>query len=170
MRLIYETHSTSTDNEIAVASGHSDPDLSSVGELQAAQLGERRAGDRIAVVYCSDLLRARRTAEIVFGDGGVPIVADARLRECNFGEMNGRAADEVHRARGNHVTKPFAGGESYADVVRRVRSFLEDASGQHGTSTSLVIAHRAPHHAFEHLLNHRDLAQVVNDDWLWQPG
>ncbi len=170
MRLIYETHSTSTDSEIGVASGHNDPDLSATGERQAAELGERRVADDIVTVYCSNLVRAQRTAEIAFGDRGVPIIADARLRECNFGQMNGHAADRVSAVAARHATDPFPGGESYADVVRRVRQFLDDASSRHGAETVLVIAHRAPHHAFEHLLNGRDLAEVVTGDWEWQPG
>jgi alpha-ribazole phosphatase/probable phosphoglycerate mutase len=170
MRLIYETHSSSTDNEIGVASGHNDPDLSATGERQAAELAERRTGEEIAAVYCSDLLRARRTAQIAFGDRRVPIITDARLRECDFGNMNGDAAEQVRAVSARHVTEPFPGGESYTDVVRRVRLFLQDASGQHGSATVLVIAHRAPHHALEHLLNDRDLAAVVNGDWQWQPG
>ncbi len=170
MRLIYETHSTSTDNEIGVASGQNDPDLSANGERQAFELGERRAADQIAAVYCSDLTRARRTAEIAFGGRGLPIVADARLRECNFGTMNRHPADQVAAMRARYTTEPFPGGESYADVVSRVGLFLDDASTQHGAETVLVIAHRAPHHAFEHLLNGRDLAEVVTGDWEWQPG
>ena len=63
MRLIYETHSTSTDNEIGVASGQNDPDLSTTGERQAFELGERRGADQIAAVYCSDLTRAQRTRD-----------------------------------------------------------------------------------------------------------
>ena len=170
MRLIYETHSTSTDNETGVASGHDDPDLSATGERQAAALGQRRAREGIAAVYCSDSLRARRTAEIAFGDSGVSIITDARLRECNFGNLNGHAAEQVRAVRARHVTEPFPGGESYADVVSRVRLFLHDASSRHAAETVLVIAHRAPHHAFEHLLNGRDLAEVVTGDWEWQPG
>jgi broad specificity phosphatase PhoE len=84
MRLIYETHSTSTDNEAGLASGHNDPDLSPLGREHAAELGERRAGDGISMVYCSDLLRARRTAEIAFGDAGVPIVVDSRLESATL--------------------------------------------------------------------------------------
>lgn len=170
MRLVYETHSTSTDNELGVASGHNDPDLSATGERQAAELGQRRAGDDIAVVYCSDSLRARRTAAIAFGESGVPITTDARLRECNFGEMNGAPVERVQAVREAHVSEPFPSGESYADVVLRVRSFLDYAYSQHAAETVLVIAHRAPHHAFEHLLNGRDLAEVVAADWEWRPG
>ena len=50
MRLIYETHSTSTDNEIGVASGQNDPDLSATGERQAFDLGERDAAGALEEV------------------------------------------------------------------------------------------------------------------------
>ena len=170
MRIIFETHSTSTDNEAGMASGHNDPDLSPLGEQQAAELGERRAAEEIVAVYCSDLRRARRTAEIAFAGRGVPVVADTRLRECNFGELNGAPRDRVHALSAQHVTAPFPGGESYADVVRRVESFLDDALGQHASETVRVIAHRATHHAVEHLLNGRDLAGLIAGDWAWQPG
>jgi broad specificity phosphatase PhoE len=76
----------------------------------------------------------------------------------------------VHALRAQYVNEPFTGGESYADVVRRVRLFLGDASRKHGAGTVLVIAHRAPHYAFEHLLNGGDLAALVAGEWQWQPG
>jgi broad specificity phosphatase PhoE len=170
VRLIYETHSTSTDNEAGRASGHNDPDLSPLGEQQASELGERRARDRISAVYCSDLLRARRTAEIAFGGTEVPIIQDPRLRECDYGQMNGAPADEVHSVRGDHVTEPFPAGESCADVVTRVASFLDDLRRDHPKDTVLIIAHRAPHHALEHLLNGHDLTALATGAWSWQPG
>ncbi|MEX0683717.1 MAG: histidine phosphatase family protein [Dehalococcoidia bacterium] len=170
MRLIYETHSTSTDNEAGAASGHNDPDLSPTGRLQAAELGNRRAADGIDVVYCLDLLRARRTAEIAFGDTGVPIRTDARLRECNFGEMNGHPVAEVHAASRDHVSNPFPDGESYTDVTRRVGAFLDDLRRENEARVVLVVAHRAPHHAIEHILNGHDLAELVTGAWEWQPG
>jgi broad specificity phosphatase PhoE len=170
VRLIYETHSTSTDNERGVASGHSDPDLSPLGEQQAAELGKRRYRTDLVAVYCSDLLRARRTAEIAFGGSGVPIFVDARLRECDFGDLNAHPADEVHAAVPSHVFDPFPGGESYADVVERLRALLDDVRSAHSRGAVLLVAHRAPHHALEHLLNGRDLTGVVTGDWEWQPG
>ena len=84
--------------------------------------------------------------------------------------MNGHAAEQVRAVRARHVTQPFPDGESYTDVVRRVSLFLDDALSRHGAETVLVIGHRAPHHAFEHLLNGRDLAEVVTGDWEWQAG
>jgi broad specificity phosphatase PhoE len=169
MLLIYETHSTSTDNEAGVASGHHDPDLSPLGLEQAAELGRRRT-ENVAAVYCSDLLRTRRTAEIAFAHRRIPILADARLRECNFGLMNGAPARDVHAAAANHVFEPFPGGESYADVAGRVRAFLAGITSGHREDTVVIVAHRAPHHALEHLLHGRDLAAVVTAPWQWQPG
>jgi alpha-ribazole phosphatase/probable phosphoglycerate mutase len=83
-RLIFETHATSYDNEAGSASGHVDVDLSPNGERQAAALGERYATDLPSLIVTSDLRRSWRTAEIAFG-AVVPIVRDARLRECDSG-------------------------------------------------------------------------------------
>jgi broad specificity phosphatase PhoE len=170
MRLIYETHATSTDNEAGVASGHNDPDLSIAGEEQAAELGRRRAAEGVAAVYCSDLRRARRTAVIAFRGRGIPILIDARLRECDFGEMSGRPAAEIDAVRARYVFDSFPGGESYAEVVKRVRRFIEEVRPRHIGQTVIVIAHRGPHHALEHLLRGRDLLEAVTAPWEWRPG
>src|SRR6266545_6363763 len=80
VEIIFEYHSTSTDNEAGVASGWSDPPLSAKGRAVAKELGERRQGEQIDAVFCSDLRRAIETAEIAFGKR-IPIHADHRLRE-----------------------------------------------------------------------------------------
>ena len=60
MRLIFETHATSVDNEAGLASGWFDVALSQTGEQQAALLGVRRRHDDLAAVFCSDLTRSAR--------------------------------------------------------------------------------------------------------------
>jgi broad specificity phosphatase PhoE len=87
MILVFETHATSFDNEAGLASGWYDVDLSPAGEAQARALGERRRDEALAAIYSSDLRRAVRTAEIAFGDRGLPIVQDRRLRECDYGRL-----------------------------------------------------------------------------------
>jgi broad specificity phosphatase PhoE len=79
--IVFETHATSIDNEAGIASGHHDADLSALGVRQARELGARHAGRDLAAVWCSDLRRSYRTAEIAFGRRDVPIVRDRRLRE-----------------------------------------------------------------------------------------
>jgi len=90
VELVYETHSLTVDNENWIATGWLDGELSERGREQARALGERRSD--ADVVYASDLGRAVETAEIAFGATGIPVHFDSRLRECNYGELNGRPA------------------------------------------------------------------------------
>lgn len=169
LRIIFETHSTSLDNESGIASGQIDIDLSPLGVRQARELGIRRRDDKIEVVYASDLRRSWRTAEIAFGGTGVPIVRDARLRECDYGEINGRPVAEVDGYRARAVHDPFPGGESYMQAVERVRAWLEVVR-RRPERRVLVIAHRATFYALEHLLSGVPLDAAVNARFSWQPG
>ena len=91
IEIVYETHGTSVHNESGIGTGWLDGRLSERGKREAEDLGRRRRGDGIAAVYCSDLGRAVETAEIAFAGSGIPIHSDPRLRECNYGELNGAA-------------------------------------------------------------------------------
>ena len=73
LELVYETHSTSVDNDRGIATGWLPGELSELGREQARALGERRRNDGIAVVYSSDLGRAVETAEIAFTGSGIPV-------------------------------------------------------------------------------------------------
>ena len=168
--LVFETHSTSLDNEAGLASGWSDVDLSSTGEEQARQLGVRWAGEPFAAVFCSDLNRAYRTGEIAFGQRGASIVRDARLRECNYGVLTRSPASRIDACRLRYVDLPFPEGESYQQVVERVRSFLDEVAGREDNRSVLVIGHRATFFALEHLINATPLRQVIASPWNWRPG
>src|SRR5919108_6338 len=124
IEIVFETHSTTTDNERWVASGWLDGQLSTLGRRQAKELGERRADDELVAVFCSDLARAVETAQIAFGGRGLPIFKDWRLRECNYGMLNGTAVARLEIERASHVLDPWAGGESYPHGVAPGRSFL----------------------------------------------
>ncbi|MDX6507393.1 MAG: hypothetical protein QOG06_2037, partial [Gaiellaceae bacterium] len=64
-----------------------------------------------------------------FGGSGIEIRQDARLRECNYGELNGAPVEELD-PRVRFVDEPFPGGESYRDCVEKLRSFLADAAAE----------------------------------------
>jgi 2,3-bisphosphoglycerate-dependent phosphoglycerate mutase len=101
VELIYETHSWSTDNEAGVATGWLPGALSERGRRAAAELGRRRRSDRLTAVYVSDLDQAVQTASIAFAGNGVPVFQDARLREVNYGELNGMPAQHLNQIRGD---------------------------------------------------------------------
>ena len=170
LTLVFETHATTVDNEAALASGWFDVALSTAGEQQARMLGARRRDDRLAVVFCSDLTRSFRTAEIAFGDRSLPIVRDARLRECDYGDLTRRPTSEIERRRLRHLVDPFPNGESYQQVVERVSGWLGDVRPQFDDCIVLIIGHRATFYALEHLLNGVPLREAVESPWIWQPG
>jgi broad specificity phosphatase PhoE len=168
--LVYETHSTTTDNEAGIATGWNEGRLSGAGRGFAEALGERRRDDGIAVVYTSDLGRAVETARIAFSGSGIPVREDRRLRECNYGELNGRPVPEIDAVRLDHVDEPFPGGESYNNVIERTRSFLGDLPEDLDGARIVLIAHSANRWALEHLLNGKDLRELVAAPFEWQEG
>jgi alpha-ribazole phosphatase/probable phosphoglycerate mutase len=168
--IVFETHSTTTDNERWVASGWLDGQLSIAGKRQANELAERRKGDAIAAVFTSDLGRAVETAQIAFGGREVPIFHDWRLRECDYGELNGTPVARLEVERSRHVYEPYPGGESYGQVVFRVQSFLHDLSPRFDSQRIVVIGHSATQWALQHLLEGTPLSQLVEGSFHWQPG
>ncbi|HYI75858.1 MAG TPA: histidine phosphatase family protein [Gaiellaceae bacterium] len=170
IEILFESHSTSVDNERWIASGWLDPQLSPLGRRQAKDLGERRAEDEIVAVFCSDLARAAETAQIAFGGRGLPIFKDWRLRECNYGMLNGTAVARLEVERTKHVVDPYSGGESYVDVVARARSFLDDLPSRYPDRRIVVIGHSATKWAFDHILEGTPLDELVEGSFRWQPG
>src|SRR5215216_7803998 len=107
LMLVFETHATSLDNEAGLASGWFDVALSATGEEQARTPGALRGDDHFDVAFCSDLSRSFRTAEIAFGDRSLPIIRDARLRECNYGDLTRQPTSEIAQRRLLHLVDPF---------------------------------------------------------------
>jgi broad specificity phosphatase PhoE len=170
IELVYETHSRTIDNETGFATGWLPGRLSETGRGFARKLGERRRDDGLVVVFTSDLARAVETAELAFAGSGIPVREDSRLRECNYGELNGRPVAEIDAEKLRRIDEPYPGGESYRQVVERVESFLEDLSPECDGSRVLVISHAAPRWALEHLLHGVPLEDLVTAPFEWQEG
>jgi broad specificity phosphatase PhoE len=71
IELIFETHSTTVDNEQGHATGWLPGQLSERGQTRAQQLGCRRLGDGITAVFSSDLTRAAQTVTAAFGTSAI---------------------------------------------------------------------------------------------------
>ena len=170
IELVYETHSTTVDNETGVATGWLEGRLSAQGRLQAAALGERRRNDGLAAVFTSDLGRAIETVQVAFSGSELPVHHDWRLRECNYGELNGAPVAEIEAQRAQRIGEPFPGGESYLQVVERTRSFLNDLFPEQEGKRVLLIAHSANRWALQHLLLGLPLDEVVKGPFDWQEG
>jgi broad specificity phosphatase PhoE len=169
VEFVYETHSISVDNERGIATGWLPGELSPEGRRLAHALGERRRNDGIDCVFTSDLRRAVETAQIAFDGSGVEIRQDARLRECNYGDLNGAPVGELD-PRLRFIDRPYPGGESYRDCVEKMRSFLGDVASEFDGRRVLVIAHSAQRWALRHLLEGVALEELVDAPFDWQEG
>ncbi len=109
IELVFETHSTTVDNEQGHATGWLPGQLSEQGRTQAQQLGRRRTGDQITAVFSSDLARAAQTASIAFAGSAIPVLYYWRLRECDYGQRNGMPVAELHAGRREHLDRRHAG-------------------------------------------------------------
>ena len=127
--VVFETHSTSEHNEAGIATGWLGGALSATGRAQAVELGERRRDDGLEVVVASDLWRAVETAAIAFQGSRIPLLVDWRLRECDYGELNGMPRTLLDEQRARRIDEPWPGGESWRDAVARVSSFLDEVRG-----------------------------------------
>src|SRR6476620_6214460 len=146
---------------IDIAQRDVDVPLSALGERQSRALGdwfgEQAEGARPTAMLTSTYLRARQTAQAIRDAGGVahdaPTVVDERLREKEFGVLDRltklgieqRFPDQAAlRARiGKFYFRP-PGGESWCDVILRLRSVLDTVSLHHSQPGArvLIVAHQ----------------------------
>ncbi len=151
--IYYQGHARTLDIERGIASGHFDVALATSGLEQAAE--EYRpvyGGIRFDTAYTSDTQRAYDTARIILAGRDIAIVQDARLRECDYGDMTGGSRAKVEAARAEHVTTPFPNGESYEQVMRRMKAFVDDVARTDGGKTLLVVGHYATYLGLEHVI------------------
>jgi broad specificity phosphatase PhoE len=170
VEIVFETHSTSHDNERGLAAGWAPVALSDEGRRQAAELGRRRRADGIDAVFASDLARAVETARIAFADGGPPLFLDWRLRECDYGDLNGAPAGLVHGQRLERLDEPYPNGESWRQAVNRVDRFLTEAADLWSGRRILVIGHLATRFAIERRADVGPLEALLVAPFAWQPG
>ena len=118
----YFVHGTTTDNIDKKASGWLPGELSEKGIQQAIALGETIKDEHFDVVFCSDLKRAIDSSGLVFKERNIEIIADERIRECNYGDYNG--LDSKLADYKSHIEERFPRGENMHDVEKRIASFL----------------------------------------------
>lgn len=107
-----------------------DWDLSELGIEQAKRIGESLSPeikDKQYIMYSSDLLRAKHTAEIVATFLSIEPILSESLRELNLGEAVGKSEEWAHK---NTIVwmktiddKPFNGAESRREVWSRLLNF-----------------------------------------------
>ena len=173
IKITYFVHGTTLDNENHKSSGWNDAKLSDLGIIQSKDLTKLTVDKVFDAVFTSDLSRAIDSAHLAWGDT-YPQYSDKRLRECNYGDLNGEDSDIVEPMQEKSINTPMPNGESYEDVKARVNDFLnsirEDFDGRH----IAIVAHKAPQLALDVLLKGMTWDEAFANDWrkkkAWQPG
>jgi broad specificity phosphatase PhoE len=174
VKITYFVHGTTTDNQQHISSGWKDAELSDLGIQQSKDLKDKTKDKKFDVVFCSDLKRAQDSAKLAW-EGMYTIIPDARLRECNYGDLNGASSDIVEPMQEEEcIEKPFPNGESYNDVKNRISDFLKFLQQKYDGKSIAIVAHKAPQIAIEVLLNNKTWKQALAEDWRkthsWKPG
>ena len=159
--ITYFVHGTTTDNEQHISSGWKDVELSELGIQQSKDLTEKTKDKKFDVVFCSNLKRTQDSAKLTW-EGIYPIILDARLRECNYGKLNGASSDIVEPMQEEEcIDKPFPEGESYEDVKKRMADFLEFLKQNYDGKSIAIVASKAPQLALDVLLKGCALQEVL---------
>jgi len=172
VKITYFVHGTTTDNKKGLSTGWNQGELSQLGMQQAKELGETVREIKFDAMFSSDLKRAVDSLELGFKDSKFPKIKDERLRECNYGDLNGAPEDEVDYLA--HIDKPFPNGESNSDVEKRIKNFIDFIKKNYDGKHVAIMAHKSPQLALEVVLNGKTWEQAIEEDWRktgsWQPG
>ncbi|MDQ0754666.1 histidine phosphatase family protein [Arthrobacter sp. B3I4] len=161
---------------INVPARDADVGLSGTGREQALALGRLLAGVPEAsrgAVWSSPYARARQTAELALQTGGwrQQIGLDERLRDRELGILDmltsagveARFPEEAQRRRwlGKFYYRP-PGGESWADVVLRLRSLLAELDREHPGEEVLLVCHDALIMLFRYILQQLTESELLD--------
>jgi broad specificity phosphatase PhoE len=167
---------------IDIAMRDVDVPLSPLGEEQSEALGDwfgaMPAALRPSVVLASPYLRARSTAQIILeaarvAPESVTFVADERLREKEFGILDRltkfgivQKYPELGEQRA-HVGKFYfrpPGGESWCDVILRLRSTIDTITREYRGERVLIVSHQVVVNCFRYLLERMTEQQILEID------
>ncbi len=171
VKIIYFVHGTTTDNAEHKSTGWIPGELTEKGIQQSLDLKDQIDMDSIDLVISSDLKRAVDSADYTF-KGTKEILHDARIRECNYGDLNGKDTSLVKYE--DHIVDPFPNGESLQNVEARVRDFCRYLIDNFDGKTVALVAHKAPQLALEVITKGISWNEAIEKDWrkikAWQPG
>ena len=121
--------------------------LTKTGTKQARRVTQKILSENIELIFSSDVLRAKQTAEIIAEQLKKKVNFDKRLREIDFGTFNSKPiADFIGHfaSKEKRIKEKVPRGESYEDTLKRVNNFLEDMEKTYSNKKILIVSHQAP--------------------------
>lgn len=148
--------------------------LTQKGKKEAKKAGLKAKSKKIDLIFCSDLLRTRQTAEIVGKILGIKPKPDKRLREVNIGIFNGQSVKNFGRFwdkegklsplkyYSRRYKIPLPQGEDYRDVEKRLASFIREAEKNQKGKKILIVSHQRPLTLLEKVVKGYNFKKLVS--------
>ena len=121
--------------------------LTTIGKDMVLRQAKKLLKEKIDLIFSSDVLRCKETAEIVSKVLGKKVIFDQRLREISLPSFEGLPIKAYHEAFPTYESrfeKRPENGESLRDVRARVWSFLSDLEKKYENKNILIISHEYP--------------------------
>lgn len=130
--------------------------LSETGRAQAQAVGRFLAKFNVKAVYASPLLRAAETAAQIARPFGFPVRTLEKIHEVDVGQWEGKSwniireenEDAYHAFMNDPGETPYLGGESYRDVLNRVKPAIDSVIEKHRGQSIVVVAHNVVNRAY----------------------
>jgi len=142
-------HGETAWNKKHIVQGQSDIPLNEKGIIQSKELGKKLKNISFAAAFSSDLIRAKRTAEIILLEKKLAVITTKALRERLFGRFEGKHLDELKKALGELMIvskekqkKLFLDDvENDEQIVARLIPFIREVSVAYQGKNILMVTH-----------------------------
>jgi len=147
--------------------------LTEKGKKQIKAVAKKIMNKKIDLIFSSDLLRAKQTAEILGKKLGLRPKLDKRLRENNIGIFNGRPIDEIGKfwdkesklSPLQYYQKRFKlavpKGETYRELEKRLSDFIKETEKKYKGKNILIVSHQRPITLLEKIVHNDTLDKFV---------
>ena len=138
--------------------------LTEEGKDEVMATAKKLKKKKIDLIFSSDLLRTKETAEIIAKETGAKIIFDKRLREVNVGIFNGEdpklAWNYIKKSKKPLIAK-VPRGESLILLKKRMVNFLQDINKRYQNKNILIVSHELPLTIIEGTLNANSLEEIL---------
>jgi alpha-ribazole phosphatase/probable phosphoglycerate mutase len=172
MKIILIRHGETDWNVLQRYQGQSDIGLNQRGREEAERLALSLENEKVQAIYSSDLSRTLETSQIIARSLKLDVNSDARLRELSFGVWEGKTFSEVYRDYQPEFQQWFEdtldyqlpGGESFTQLLDRVRQSIHDIYIKHHNDTVVIVSHGGVIRALLYQI------KAISQEELWGKG
>ena len=143
MKIYFVRHGKTEWNKLKKMQGSAAIPLNEDGIEQAYKTKELLRNIEFDCAFCSPLIRAKQTLDIILEDTNIPVTYDERIRERNYGEFEGtiKNVDFDYNEFWNYTKNvKYKQAENIRDFFERIYSFLDDLKTKNYEKV-LIVAH-----------------------------